>query len=633
MNLKETATQLVQRSLYLLISITIPLVIYAAVLIVGVPTEISLAVRYGFTTVLVAIILLLYPAYRQSGWTGTLASLSLTLILFALPLLALWNSGISDGYTIGGLLPWSDARGYYWDAERLLEGGTFSEIPPQRPLFAGILATLLALTQQNLQVTVTLLVAITAISCFFAAREVQRSHGTAAGLVVVSTLFLFYRRFIGKTSTETLGLSLGAVGFALLWRGARLKQINDCLVGIFLLTLALNARAGAFFILPALIIWGTWSFRGAARFSMRFLISSSSVVLLGFILNSILLKTVGSPNGMAFSNFSYVLYGLIVGSNWTQVMVDHPELNDIVEPELSRKIYALVFDKLRANPFALVTGSFRAWNLFILGDYAFAFIANLKANFLLQLLSFIALLTCCRQRLDPNASLVLATTLGILVSVPFVPPWDADGMRAYAATIPALCVLPALGLAFLAKNMEWHPLVQVPNQENQSRLLLIFGIVLAVLSFLGPITIKTFSRPPQVADIKCQPGMSAVYVPIRTGSSINLVADDAISKTRIPNIRLSDFKKRMDGNGIDNFDALYPEITKELTNLGSSTTMMSTFNLKDWKWLLLIADSIKIPKQRGIVGVCGKKTTNPASLGYGFFYADSIQSVSVIGNK
>lgn len=46
----------------------------------------------------------------------------------------------------------------------------------------------------------------------------------------------------------------------------------------------------------------------------------------------------------------------------------------------------------------------------------------------------ISLLTCYVRRLEANASLVLAITLRILVSVPFAPHWDADGMRAYAAT-------------------------------------------------------------------------------------------------------------------------------------------------------------------------------------------------------
>ncbi len=638
MRVNFTATKLVERSIYPLLSFTLPLLLYAAVLVIGVPNEVGFAAGYGFTTVVVAIALLVYPAYRLPGWIGTLASLSLTLILFALPLSALWNSGISDGFIIGGLLPWSDASVYYWDARRLLEGGTFSALPPQRPLFAGILATFLGLTQQNLQVTLAILVAITAISCFFIAREVQRSHGTGAGLLVISILFLFYRRFIGKTSTETLGLTLGAVGFAILWRGARQRQINNCLLGIFLLTLALNARAGAFFILPALILWGTWSFRGSAHFSRRFLIGGSSVVLFGFILNSILLKIIGSPEGIAFSNFSYTLYGLIVGGNWTQVLTDHPELNGVIEPELSRRIYGLALDALRANPFGLVTGSLRAWKEFLFGENVFSFIDNFRANFLLQILSLIALCSCYRERQEPQASLILATTIGFLVSVPFAPPWDSDGMRVYAATLPFLCVLQALGLAFMAKKMEWHWLVQVPNQEKQPQALLIFGTALALLSFLGPITIKTLSHTPQFADIRCQPGMDAVYIRISPGSSINLVADDVIQKTRLPNIRLSDFKNRVNGNGIDNFDILYPGITKVLTSLSSSTTLMNTFNLKDWKRFLLIVDSTRMPKESGIVGACGKLTTNTDKIvniisNYDFFYADSVQRMSVIGNR
>ncbi len=255
MSLKERTTQIVQRSLYPLTSITIPLLIYAAVLIVGVPTEISLAVRHGFTSILVAIILLFYLLYRQSGWTGTLASLSLTLILFALPLSAMWNSGFSDGSIIGGLLPLNDPNAYSWEAGRLLEGENFTAWGSRRPLFTGMLASLLGLTQQNLQVTLAILVAITAISCFLLAREIQHQHGIAAGILVLTILFLFYRNYIGKLLTENLGLALGAVGFALLWRGAGQKQIDNCLLGILLLTLALNARAGAFFILPAIILW------------------------------------------------------------------------------------------------------------------------------------------------------------------------------------------------------------------------------------------------------------------------------------------------------------------------------------------------------------------------------------------
>jgi hypothetical protein len=623
MRLNNAATKLVQRSLYPLLSFTIPLLLYAAVLVSGVPNQVAIAARYDLTTVVVAIALLVYPAYRLPGWIGTLASLSLTLILFALPLSALWNGGISDTLIVGGILPWSDASSYYWDARRLLEGATFSEVSSRRPLFPGILAALLGLTQQNLQATLAILVAITAISCFLLAREIQRSHGTLAGLIVLTILFLFYRFFIGKTMTENLGLALGAVGFALLWRGARQRQIDNCLWAIFLLTLALIARAGAFFILPALILWGAWSFRGAARFSQRFLLGGASLVLLGFILNSILLKIIGSPNGIAFSNFSYVLYGLIVGSDWAQVTIDHPEINGLNEPELSRRIYALSFEALRSHPFGIVIGSLRAWKQFFFEDYVFSFIHNLKANFVLQLLSLVALFGCYRKRQDPNASLTLIVTLGIVVSVPFVPPEDADLMRAYAATLPIVAILPALGLAFIAKKMEWQQLVKGTTQEYSSQFLLIFSLILAGFVFVAPLTTKVFSRAPQFANLSCKNGTEAAYFRLVHGSSLTLVADNTIRQTHLPQVRISDFR-----DGMVNIGALYPDIAKGFAALKPSTTIMNSVNLKDLQQLWLIADSTKIPKGGGIVGVCQKVVDNLLTQSYGFFYADSIERVS-----
>jgi hypothetical protein len=614
----------VQRSLFPILSVTVPLLIYTALIIIG-PQEIGLAARYDLTNGLIpviALIVLLYPAYRLSGWTGTLASLSLTLILFALPLLALWNSGDSFDGAMGGLLPSTDASGYYWDARRVLEGDTFSTFSSRRPLFPGMLAALLGLTQQNLQVTLAVLVAINAISCFFLAREIQRTHGTVTGLLVITILFLFYRGYAGIVFTENLGLAMGAVGFALLWRGASQRRVNHCLLGLFLLTLALNARAGAFFILPALILWGTWSFRGMARFSWRFLLGGASVVLLGFIANSIVLKVVGSPEGIAFSNFSYSLYGLIVGGNWTQVLIDHPELENLSDPELSERIYALAFEALRANPLGLVTGSLRAWNQFLFNDYVFSFTRGTKVNFLLQFLSILGLFFCFRQRREAEALLIIASTIGIFASVPFVPPWDVPEMRPYAATIPVFVILPALGLAFLAKVMDWQQLVRLTLKETPSQLLVIFSTIFALFVCIAPITTKIFSRAPQFTDIVCPAGTEAIYVRISPGSSINLVDDNSIQQTRVPNIKISDFKK-----GLEGFDT--PAIAQEYNSINASSSLINTFNLKDKKPILLINKSSQMPKESGIFGVCGNLTANPEAKIYGFFYAESLKKLVV----
>src|SRR5262249_36126452 len=150
----------------------------------------------------------------RRGSAGTLASLTVTLLLFSLPLLALWAHVGIHGNAVGGLLPFSDASGYYYDARRLIDGHLMGWAA-RRPLFPGLLATLLGLTGQNLQVTLAILVALSAVACFLLAHEIRTSHGALAACIVVILLLLFYRfdGGLGTTLTENLGLALGMVSF------------------------------------------------------------------------------------------------------------------------------------------------------------------------------------------------------------------------------------------------------------------------------------------------------------------------------------------------------------------------------------------------------------------------------------
>ncbi|NJO73197.1 MAG: hypothetical protein HC833_05150 [Leptolyngbyaceae cyanobacterium RM1_406_9] len=209
-----------RQTVYWIAAILTALLAEAMLLTLPIPAEIGLAMRYNPLVPLVAMPLLLYPIYRRSESLAICLSFCLTLVLFTLPLSGLWNSGISEFPTIvGGLFPTADGVNYYQDARRILEGGKFGEISSGRPLFTAVLGTLLGLTHQNLQVTLAILATIATLSCFLLSREVQRTHGTAAGLVTLAVIYLFYRRFAGAAWTESLGLPLGAVGFALLWRG------------------------------------------------------------------------------------------------------------------------------------------------------------------------------------------------------------------------------------------------------------------------------------------------------------------------------------------------------------------------------------------------------------------------------
>jgi len=217
---------------------------------------ISLDARTGFNLTLLLFFLLLYLIFRLRGWVGRTLSFTLTLALFALALAGLWAIGQTQSTVLNGIVPLYDASDYHADAFRLLAGQDLSDFSARRPLFAGFLSGLLWLTGQNLMATLGLLTLITAVSAYIAAQEILITHGPEVAVFVLIILFLFYRHHSGTVMSENLGVPLGTLGFVLMWRGTAQKKNTLFWLGLFVTTLALNARAGAFFILPLLLIWG-----------------------------------------------------------------------------------------------------------------------------------------------------------------------------------------------------------------------------------------------------------------------------------------------------------------------------------------------------------------------------------------
>lgn len=626
--------------LFSFLSVILSLLIYTTVLILPIPKEIGLAARNDFIPVIVAIALF-YPAFRLPSWTGTLASLSLTLILFALPLSGAWNSGASPYWIIGGLLPWSDASNYYHEARLLLEGDTLSLWGSnQRPLAYGILAGILGLTQQNLQITLAIIVLITAIACFMFVREMQYSHGTVAGLVVLAIIFLFYRYHIGTTTTENLGLTLGLLGIAILWRGTGTKHINTILLGILLLTLALNARTGAMFVLPALVLWGILVFRKQSRISLHFLVGGIIVVLLGFLLNFTVLKVAGHPDGTSHAKFSPILYGLAVGKGRTQVWKDHPGSKE------GSEIYQLAFEAIWNNPATLIKGTLKISLNYYFNPVdnkqmsAFGFIYGsqsesvvLLTRICLYFLSFWGFLRCYCQRHDFYNSLMFAATLGIVLSVPFL---VTGGIRIYAATIPFTAILIMLGIVqgmtFVAKIFGKTKVISPPvlNNTSTSKPLITFGITLVILTFLAPIVTYIISTPPQFVESSCPSRQEVIYMRMTKGSSVTIISDklnithlNLDNLTWLPNIRVADFHP-----DIEIGHELKQEVVKTLKK-HLSITIMNSFDFKDKerRYIWLIADSRLIPREPGIMRVCGVPATYAGPKRYGFFHAKSIEKV------
>jgi len=613
-------------------SLIVPLLAFLGILTLHLPQWLGDVVRYDVWLFGVVIALLFFLTLRCSGRLGRALSLSVLMMTFALPLARLWQTGASDSFIIGGLLPFSDAALYYGDARNILVGGTMGEWSPQRPLFPGLLASLLVLTQQNLQVTVAILVGMNAIACFFVAREIQKTHGAVVASFVAIQVFFFYRPFIGKTMTESLGLALGLLGFAVLWRSAHTQKLGTGLLGLFFLSFALNARIGTVLVLPAVVLWGAYQFRRSARLSWLFLLSGLGSVFLASTLNMLLLKQVGLPNGNPpFANFSYVLYGIVTHTNWYQVVLDHPELEKLGYVERVRAIYDMALELIRQNPLRLITGVCRVWVDFFVGNYSW-FIWEPSENppridSVFRPLAALGLWSCLRNRNAPAASLLLAMTIGAFLTIPLLPLIDA-GVRPYAATIIILFALSSLGFGVLLKDI-LQPLIrwvwlrtqgETANRgdhaaRNRSRFsflfsnhtmsqgwglssaILVFGLMLSLLSFASPLVIHQFaSAPPQLpSGFVCPVGQQGGVFRVNPGSGINLVGNSEFRQSNLPNIRIKDFRE-----GLKTF-SFWAVKEKEFLARFPKKDMAIADSASGW----IVAPRQSIPQEGGWVAACG----------------------------
>ena len=359
-------------------SVVVSFVTYFIFLASPIHGEIGLVFRYGIGGVLAFVGLFLYPAYRITSWPGTLTSLSLTLILFGLPLSGLWNSGTSvDSTVIGGLLPYSDALRHLPAALGLLHGNELTGGAASRPLFSGFVAFILILTQESFQATLAIIVAIVAIATFILTREIQRSKGTAIAVFTLLVIFLYYRRFSGTYLTENLGLAIGLLAFAALWHGAIEKKVWFCFLGTFLFSLALSARPAAMFLLPAIIIWGSWTFRGQFHSTFRILTTLLCAVMLAAAVSFSFTSIMGNEQESEYDGgLAHILYGNIVGGTARQLKIDYPKAH---RSEYS----AILWSTFRQNPiepFTRMAASYLDYFDFDQGAAGYGFIRNIDTN-------------------------------------------------------------------------------------------------------------------------------------------------------------------------------------------------------------------------------------------------------------
>src|SRR5262249_51749724 len=294
---------------------------------------------------------------------------------------------------------------YFRDAMLLVSGKDFMLPAAQRPLFAGLLAVALRSTDLNLKLVLVFLTALVSVAAFFFSRQVVGSFGRLAGFRAVLVTFLFYRRFFGSLMTENLGLSLGLLGCALLLHSLQSPEygVTVAAYAVFVLTMALIARAGAFLVLPAILLYFWVNGRQRASIlvtrNWRLVLAGCLGIGLAFGCNVLVRQWTGSTNTVPFGNGAASFYGMAAGYKGSgQTLIDHPELKDAQGAQPIYTITGHAFAMIRQHPLQLIKAVLLSFPDFFVRLFGFAklnfIFEDLRAHLTLNLIIAAALNGC-----------------------------------------------------------------------------------------------------------------------------------------------------------------------------------------------------------------------------------------------
>ncbi len=618
---------------------------YSAILI---PREISflktlsVLARYNATRFLPVTAFILLAALSLKDYRLSAITTALILFpLFSLALNGLWAGAYSENYVLSGLVPRSDAFGFYTGSISLLEKGFLAGIAVRRPLYGGFLAFILWITGGNLQITLAILVFLTAAVCFFSVIEVKKALNPSAAVLYFIVQFLFIRRFIGITMSENMGFILGTSSFTFFLVALRkLKHYPKVSIPFFLFStllysLSQAARPGAVVVLPLLILFAGWLWKGKGKLSWKFMLVTTIIVAAGFLINTLIFSATTPGNIDQMNNAGYGIYGLAVGGKgWEQILIDHPEVNSLPQGIREQRIMEIILQEVASRPTNFINGllhqfkilfSFQSTNSIFSFVYSKNDIFNYGLISLFFLLSAIGMVTAVFHRKKPFTAFILLLTLGFLLSLPFAPAYQSQYMRVYAASIPLLGILPAFGFSaisqYLPEKLRKNCIFRKPEEEGTSIAAVVFTIILASAILIGPITVRFLSPSEIPAPPGCPEGQSEVLLRYYPGSSIHIFKNTPDIMTWVPNITQLDYI-----GSIHNI-CCGDEITY-FENIPAPNVLFPTINLLDSQEIYVIADGSLLPKKKTLLHVCGRiEDVHGEVSNHGFLYPETISTL------
>jgi hypothetical protein len=389
-------------------------------------------VNHNFSAVMILFVILLVTAGFLFAWV--------------------WLTGASVSLAVAGAFQISDSSNYWLCSNALLDLGNFGpssttgEWCQRRSTYPVFLSGITWIAQRNIFLTLLIqaLVVLVAIAVF--TRRVANYLGIAGALVCAALLFRYASEdLFFLTMTENAGVIFGCTGFSLLLLSTERRSVPMMMLGIALVSIALNARAGALLALPLLLLWAGVVARQNGKNPWQSIVMGGLAMLAGFMLQTSLVLAVGGSPSNSHGNFAYVLYGLSVGGKgWHQVLVDYPGLSGS-DATISKEIYSFAWQNIVSQPEMLITGFLKNISYFMdNGTYGFDKLNIFGA--LAKVFYWLAWIPLFINRKNPAYLLFGLSSVGILISMPFL--LGDGGPRVFAATVAVDVFQISLGFAW-----------------------------------------------------------------------------------------------------------------------------------------------------------------------------------------
>lgn len=479
--------------------------------------------------------------------------------------------GDPDWANIGGLVPYTDGVNYYAAAHDQAKDGAWETVASRRPLAAAFRSVLMFFANYSLQVMLILQMCLFAAAACFAAYVVAMWRGIWAAVALLGFTHIYAHMFVPTTLTEPLGLFWALLSIPFFIEAIRSGSAKPALLAFAITVIALMTRMGSMFTVPALLVWLVWQFGQSIAAKLRIGVASVGILLGVVGLNSLLQQAYGTGQTSTGENFSYVLCGLTIGTNWTgcrEKLANEgkPLPND--KSAATKQLYVTAAENFRAHPSIffgrLADGAHEflsqvnnmVWKGYLLGIPD----PSPRLHKLMTVISLIGLLYIMMRRAKRIELSFWALLWVSIVSSAALVFFD-DGSRVLAASQPLMALFFAMGVT--------SP-VLLPENEMSSRGQIsrygVGGVLLAAILFVSvPWIAHRFSPVSALGgDGLLSKDGEAVVFGGRRMSGFLVVEDSSPLRDDLPTIHLADFEAIIEQSNIEHYQGLLHPVTPPL---------------------------------------------------------------------